>query len=498
MVALTLNTFIISLLFLFIVKLSLNYLNKGNRKKLPPSPPSLPILGHLHLLKTPLHQTLIKISNQYGPATFLRFGSRPALVVSSRSLVDQCFTKHDIAFSNRVHLPSVMMPNIIGLSNNNPYWRNVRQISAIELLSTQKLQTSLYIRAGEVKDMVSKLFQSNKSNNFKTLEFKTVLYELTMNMMLMVIGGKRFYGDNIEDLEEMKEWVEALEGWFRLSGAANIEDFIPLLRILDLKGVMRKMRRVTEVNEEMAQKMIDEHRQEGIGKRNTMIGSLLELQKNDSEKYSDLVIRYISISLLLGGTETTSNTLEWTMAELLNNPDILKKVTAEIDTNVGNHRLIQESDMANLPYFNCILLETLRLHPIIPLLVPHESREEIFLGGYEIPKGTMLLANVYQIQRDPENYEEPLKFKPERFENGTEGKWMIPFGMGRRKCPGEALAMREMGIMLGTLIQCFDWEKKGDGPVDLTEGNGLSIPLATPLKALYRPRQAMIKVLSEL
>ncbi|KAJ3682522.1 hypothetical protein LUZ60_015095 [Juncus effusus] len=501
--ALSIKTFIISLLLLLLIKILLLFLNKSNKKKLPPSPPSLPILGHLHLLKTPLHQTLIKITNQYGPATFLRFGSRPALVISSRALADQCFTTHDMAFSNRVQLPSVMLPNTIGMANNGPYWRSVRQIATVELLSTQKLQASSNIRAGEVKDMVAKLFQSHKSNEksngFNKLDVKTELFELTMNIMMMLIGGKKFYGEKIEDLEEMKKYREAVEGWFRLTGAANAEDFIPVLKVLDLQGVMKKMRKVTDVNEEMVQKLIDEHRRIGVGKRKTMIDNLLELQKDDAEKFSDFVIQNISIALFLGGTETSANTVEWAMALLLNHPDILNKATAEIDTRVGNNRLIQESDTTNLPYLNCILSETLRLFPAGPLLVPHESREEISLGGYEIPKETMLLVNIYQIQRDAENWEEPTKFKPERFENGNaEGKWMIPFGMGRRKCPGEALAMREMGIMLGTLIQCFDWEKIGDGPVDLTEGAGLTIPKATPLEALYRPRHAMMKVLSEL
>ncbi|KAJ4784074.1 Cytochrome P450 [Rhynchospora pubera] len=144
------------------------------------------------------------------------------------------------------------------------------------------------------------------------------------------------------------------------------------------------------------------------------------------------------------------------MALLLNNPDVLQKGRAEINAQVRNQRLIQESDMNHLPYLHFIISETLRFYPPGPLLVPHESREEISLAGYEIPKGTMLLVNVYWIQRDSEIWEEPMKFKPERFEDGmSNGKWMAPFGMGRRRCPGEALAMREMGVVLGALIHCL-------------------------------------------
>ncbi|KAJ4821442.1 Cytochrome P450 [Rhynchospora pubera] len=204
-------------------------------------------------------------------------------------------------------------------------------------------------------------------------------------------------------------------------------------------------------------------------------------------------------SLLQAGTDTSSNSVEWAMTLLLNNPQVLKKAVAEIDAHVGSERLIQESDMPNLLYLHCILNEVLRLYPGGPLLVPHQSRENVSLGGYEIPKGTMLLVNAYQIHRDQSLWDEPTKFKPERFEGKQElAKRMIPFGMGRRRCPGEGLAIREVGLILGTFIQCFDWERIGEEFIDLTEGSGLTLPKAVPLEAMYRPRYAMMKVLSSL
>jgi cytochrome P450 len=203
--------------------------------------------------------------------------------------------------------------------------------------------------------------------------------------------------------------------------------------------------------------------------------------------------------MLQAGTDTSANTVEWAMARLLNNPKVLKKAAAEIDENVGNERLIKESDMTHLPYLQCILNEVLRLYPGGPLLGPHQSREDVTIGGYNIPCGTMVLVNAYQIHRDPGTWEQPLKFMPERFANRKmENLWMIPFGMGRRRCPGEGLAMRKVGLILGTLIQCFHWERIGDELVDLTEGSGLTFSKANPLEAMYRPRENMINVLSKL
>ncbi|XP_078163874.1 (+)-piperitol/(+)-sesamin synthase CYP81Q2-like [Carex rostrata] len=507
-----LQSILLSIVFIVLVKFVLSYTT--NKRKLPPSPPALPFIGHLYLFKKPLHHALARISQKYGPITFLRFGPRPVLVISSRLLAEECFTTHDLALANRPQLPSAKRINEnvgiigIGAANYGPFWRSVRKIAAVELLSAQRLHASSDVRAREVQDMARRLFKSWKtccmgSNGsdcpVKKLELKTSLFELSLNVLMITIAGKRFYGDNIEDLEETKRFREAVEEHFALSGASNIEDFVPVLRFLDLNGVMKKKRHLLKQHIEMSKKLIEEHRTNSADTKKTMIAHLLELQRKDPEGYSDHIIQSISLSILLAGTDTSANTVEWAMANLLNNPEVLKKAAAEIDMHVGTERLIEESDMAQVPYLHCILSEVLRLYPGGPLLVPHESREDVTIGGYNIPSETMVLVNAYSIHRDPDIWEEPAKFKPERFENGKgEGKWMIPFGMGRRRCPGEGLAMREVGLILGTLIQCFDWERTGNELVDLTEGSGLTLPKAVPLEAMYRPREAMIKVLSEL
>ncbi|KAJ1698314.1 hypothetical protein LUZ63_006826 [Rhynchospora breviuscula] len=509
MLAFNLQSILLSVAFLVLVKFILS--NYTSKNKLPPSPPAFPFIGHLYLIKKPLHHALARVSQKYGPIIFLRFGSHPVLVISSRSLAEECFTTHDLAFANRTQLPTVKRVtngNIFGIggANYGPYWRSVRRIAAVELLSAQCLNGSSDVRAREVQDMARQLFTSwktsvgsNSSNGLKKVELKTSLFELSLNVLMTMIAGKRFYGDNIEDLEETKRFREVVEESFALSGASNIEDFVPALRFLDLNGVLKKKIHLAKQNKEMIQKLIDDHRRNTNERKKTMISDLLELQRKDPEEYKDEKIRGICQSILLAGTDTSANTVEWAMSLLLNNPEVLKKAAAEIEKNIGNERLIEESDIAKIPYLQCILNEVLRLFPGGPLLVPHESREDVTIRGYNVPRGTMLLVNAYHIQRDPDMWEEPEKFKPERFENGkAEGKWMIPFGMGRRRCPGEGLAMREVGLILGTLIQCFDWQRMGDELVDLTEGSGLTLPKAVPLEALYRPREAMVDILAKL
>lgn len=189
------------------------------------------------------------------------------------------------------------------------------------------------------------------------------------------------------------------------------------------------------------------------------------------------------------------------MSLLLNHPEVMKKARLEIDSVTGaEQRQLTESDILKLPYLRCIIKETLRLFPAGPLLVPHFSTQDCTIEGYHIPKGTILLVNAWEIQRDSKTWEERNKFKPERFEGmegGIEGCAFIPFGIGRRACPGSGLAMRLIGLVLGLFIQCFDWERVGNELVSLEENCGLMLSKLEPLVALYKPRESMATLFSQ-
>lgn len=211
------------------------------------------------------------------------------------------------------------------------------------------------------------------------------------------------------------------------------------------------------------------------------------------------IIRTWLQTMLVAGSETSATTMEWAMSLLLNHPEALKKAVAEIDTVVGIDRLLVEADLSKLNYLQNVIHEAFRLYPVLPLLLPHESSNDCKVCGFDVPQGTMLLVNLWTIHRDPKLWSEPTAFMPERFESGEiEGYKLIPFGAGRRACPGAALARQVIGLGLGALIQAFEWGRIGDEEIDLTEGTGLSMPKAEPLEALCKPRQAVINLLSAL
>ena len=209
--------------------------------------------------------------------------------------------------------------------------------------------------------------------------------------------------------------------------------------------------------------------------------------------------------MFVAGTDTAANTMRWAMSLLLNHPQVLEKLTKEIDCHVGHGRLLKESDLPKLPYLRCVINETLRLYPVTPLLLPHFSSEDCIVGGYHIPGGTTLLVNAWAIHRDPKLWDEPNKFRPERFQEIIDGERegsfrfkFIPFGVGRRACPGEALGFRSVSLAVGTLIHCFDWERVGDELVDIAQDFGTTLSKSISVEAICSPRDAMIDILAQL
>ena len=205
-------------------------------------------------------------------------------------------------------------------------------------------------------------------------------------------------------------------------------------------------------------------------------------------------------AMLLAGSEISATTLEWALSLLLNHPEAMKKVREELDNSIGQDRMINESDLPKLPYLQNVITETLRLYPPAPLLVPHESSNDCKVCGFDIPQGTMLFVNLWSLHRDANLWKDPTRFMPERFEGKERGEDynMIPFGTGRRACPGDKLAKRVIGMTLGALIQCFEWKRIGEEEIDMMEGEGITMPKAEPLIALCKPRDVMENVLLNL
>ncbi|KAJ0940241.1 putative cytochrome P450 [Helianthus annuus] len=336
------------------------------------------------------------------------------------------------------------------------------------------------------------------------VEMKSLLFEMMLNVVMMMIAGKRFFGDLVADVEEAWRFKGIVKDTFEVMESANVTDYLPWWKWVGGTELEKKMVALRAKRDAFMQDLLDDYKRqpikENIEEKTNLIQVLVKLQEADPECYKDHVIKGLMLELLSAGSDATSGTMEWMLSLLLNNPQQLKKAQAEIDNYVGEDRLICESDISNLSYLRCIINETMRMYPPGPLLF-HESSKDCKVGGYHIPGGTMIVMNLWAIHNDPNNWEDPKKFKPERFkevEGSRDGYKLIPFGSGRRGCPGENFAMLMVGLVVGTLIQCFEWERIDEKMIDMTEGKGLTMPRANPLVAKCRPRGKMAKFLSQM
>ncbi|KAI3451977.1 hypothetical protein Pfo_008642 [Paulownia fortunei] len=492
-------SFICAMLLFY--KIFSNSQNKRSHN-LPPSPPgSLPIIGHVHLFKNLLHRTLYDFSQKVGPIFSLRFGTRLVVVVSSSSLVEECFNKNDLVLANR---PEASVDRkSLGFSSTSvigaPYgglWRNLRKLCDLEVFAPTRLASFLSIRRDERDRMISSLYKIS-STGFAKVNVETKIVEVTFNNIMRMVAGKRYYGEEAEDDEEAKKFRDLTKEALELTSASNPGEIFPILRWIGCNGLEKKLAIHSHKTDEFMQGLLDEHRR---GKRqNTMVDHLLSLQESQPEYYSDEIITGIIVALIIAGTDASVVTTEWVMALLLNHPEVLEKARQELDTQVGHGRMVEEHDLPKLRYLHYVILETLRLFPSVPMLVPHVPSQDCEIGGYNIPKGTMILVNAWAIHRDPKVWDDPLSFKPERYETmEVETHKLLPFGMGRRACPGSGLAQKFVGLALGSLIQCFDWERPSGEKIDMSEGSGTTLPKAKTLEALCKPRNVMEKVLQEI
>jgi isoflavone 2'-hydroxylase len=270
------------------------HLQTRTPKHLPPSPPSLPILGHLHLAKKPLHRTFHSLSQKYGHIFSLRFGSQLVVIVSSPSAVEESLTKNDVVLANRPHL---LVTKHLGYNHTtvatSPYgdhWRNLRRISSLEIFSTNRLNMFMGIRRDEVKRLLRKLSR-NSRKDFAKVELKSMFSEFTFNIIMRMVAGKRYYGygEDVKDEEEARQFREMIKEAFANGGASNPQEFVPMLRWIDHGGLEKRLMRLAKRTDAFLQGLIDEKK--GKEEGNTMIHYLLSLQKSQPEYYSDQIIK---------------------------------------------------------------------------------------------------------------------------------------------------------------------------------------------------------------
>ncbi|XP_009770873.1 cytochrome P450 71AU50-like [Nicotiana tabacum] len=492
MASLWLALAVVVLFFLLLQQLQKKFSNK--KKKLPPGPRGLPLLGNLHMVGENLHQDLYKIAKKYGPIMTIRFGLVPVIVASSPHAAEQFLKNHDLVFASRPYneVPQYMFyerRNLVS-AKYGPYWRNMRKLCTLQLLSNAKIHQFQPMRKQELGILVNFLKQAASEGTVIDLSAKVA--SLSANMSCLMIFGKKYMDEDLGD----KGFKALIQDILHIAALPNFAEFFPFLRVLDLQGFARRMKELAKLFDEFLERVIDEHVQstEEQKQAKDMVDTLMDImQSKEAEfEFDRRHIKAILLDLLIASMDTSSTTIEWILTELLRHPEVMKKLQNELEQVVGKNRMVEESDLKNLQYLDMVIKEGCRLHPVAPLLLPHESIEDCTVDGFHLPKGSRLLLNVWAIGRDSDTWLEPEKFKPERFQGSNvdlrgRNYELLPFGSGRRGCPGLQLGLTVVRLVVAQLVHCFDWElPNGMLPkdIDMTEKFGLVTARAQNLMAI--------------
>ncbi|KAL2331293.1 hypothetical protein Fmac_018874 [Flemingia macrophylla] len=460
----------------------LNTIRRKRNHKLPPGPSPLTLVGNLVELGKKPQQTLAKLAKLHGPIMRLKLGQLTTIVISSPNIAKEVFQTHDLLFSNRT-IPHATTAhnhshNSVAFLPISPLWRDLRKICNNQLFSTKSLDASQNLRCKKLHELLDDVHACSLRG--EAVDIGTVAFRTSINFLSNIF----FSLDFVNNAGESEEYKGIVENLGRVIATPNLEDFLPLLKMVDPQGIRRRANTYVSKLFAIFDRLIDKRLElRDVTNNDDMLDTLLNISQENGQKMDTKKIKHLFLDLIVAGTDTTSYTMQWAMTKLINNPDTMSKAKRELKQTIGMGNPIEESDIARLPYLRAIIKETLRLHPGAPLLLPRKATIDVEINGYIIPQGSQVVVNEWAIGRNPSIWDNPNSFSPDRFlgsEIDVKGRHfqLTPFGGGRRICPGLPLAMRMLHLMLGSLINGFDWKFENDVNPDIDAGQTLrAIPL---------------------
>ncbi|CAI9770450.1 unnamed protein product [Fraxinus pennsylvanica] len=472
------------------------------RFRLPPGPRPWPVVGNLYDIKPVRFRCFYEWAQTYGPIISVWIGSTLNVVVSNTELAKEVLKEHDQQLADRHRSRSAAKFSRDGQdliwADYGPHYVKVRKVCTLELFSPKRIEALRPIREDEVTAMVESIYKdcTNPGNLGKSLLVKKYLGAVAFNNITRLAFGKRF--ENSEGIidEQGLEFKAIVANGLKLGASLAMAEHIPWLRWmfpLDEEAFAKHGAR----RDRLTRAIMEEHtlaRQKSGATKQHFFDALLTLQ----EKYdlSEDTIIGLLWDMITAGMDTTAISVEWGMAELIKNPRVQQKAQEELDRVIGYERVMTEQDFSNLPYLMSVAKESLRLHPPTPLMLPHRANANVKIGGYDIPKGSNVHVNVWAVARDSAVWKNPSEFRPERFlEDDVDMKGhdfrLLPFGAGRRVCPGAQLGINLVASMLGHLLHHFHWDPPSGmtaEEIDMGESPGLVTYMRTSLQAVPTPR----------
>ncbi|KAI7726861.1 hypothetical protein M8C21_021787, partial [Ambrosia artemisiifolia] len=367
----------------------------------------------------------------------------------------------------------------------NETWQTIRKVLRMYLTSQHKLDTLKNIRENVMEEALA--FIRNAGHKKAAIDVGMLGFAVSLNQL-----SKTFFSQSMTasyEADDIKEFQKVVETAMEVQGKFNLADIFPVLKSFDPQNVWRRAKKAFVWLEEKVEVKVNErvqHRDSKLPKFGDVLDSMLDYSVDNEADFNLKHIKTLIVDVLVAGTDTVASVTTWIMSELLLNPHMLLKVREEVSQIVGEDGTIEEAKTLELSYLHAVIKETLRLHAGSPLLAPHITQTQVQIGNYVVPKNTQLMVNAWAMARDERYWEKPTVFMPERFlKNKMDFKGQhfefIPFGSGRRKCPGMPLAERMLSLIVASFVYYFDWDAKEE--IDMNDKYGLTLLKATPLVA---------------
>ncbi|KAK4269700.1 hypothetical protein QN277_022823 [Acacia crassicarpa] len=473
-------------------------------KNLPPGPPPYPIIGNiLDLGITKFHQSLNNLSKTYGPIMSLKIGTISTIVISSANTAKEAFRKNDQAFASRLVPQSVQAldhhkASVIFTPSSNLKWKTLRKLCTTNVFSPQFLDSTEGLREKKLLELLGFL-QERCRNSGEAIDIGETVFTTVLNS-----ASNTFFSVDLADRcsDSSHKFRDII--WSVLAEASkyNIADYFPVLSLFDPQGAKRRMRKYYRELLTVFESIIEEriHKVDSVSdNHDDVLESFLCLNKDNSE-FTRHDMSHLFLDLFVAGVDSTASTIQWAMAELLHNPEKMIKTKKELQQFLTKEQqFLKASDISKLPYLQAIIKETLRLHPAAPVLV-HKSEVEAQTCGFTVPKDTLVLINLWALGRDPSVWPDPNVFLPERFLEGENSQRdfrgnnndceFIPFGVGRRMCPGIPFAYRVAHTVLALLLQHFDLKienGRNHEDMDMEEAFGITLHKINGLRVIPTP-----------
>ncbi|KAL6143786.1 hypothetical protein ACLB2K_054481 [Fragaria x ananassa] len=442
--------------------------NNSSASKLPPGPWKLPVIGNIHQLIGALpHRGLRDLAKKHGPLMHLNLGEVSTVVVSSAKFAKEVMQTHDIIFASR---PQVLASTIFTYDSTDilfapygDYWRRLRKICTQELLSAKRVQSYRPIREKEILNLIEWIGSRAGSPINLTRKVLSLTYSIT---------SQAAFGNQSKDQEE---FIYAMKKLIKAGTGFNVADVFPSFKLLHMiSGVQPKLERLQKQADRILENIIKEHIQatattktDEAQVQEDLVDVLLKFHVNHycgrELSLTTDNIKAVILDIFSAGSDSSASAVDWTMSEMIKHPRIMKKAQDEVREVFNRTKQLSETSIREMKYLKLVIQEALRLHPPAVLLLPRECRQKCEIDGYEIPVKTKVIVNAWAIGRDPNSWTEPETFNPERFLNssidyqGTNFDY-IPFGAGRRLCPGILFGLANVELPLAMLLYHFDWK----------------------------------------